>query len=347
MVHRTGALGLAGCLLTLLLTGCASPSRSTSEAERTNLRVGYFPNITHSQALIGLARGDFQEAVGPQVQIDPITFNAGPSVIEALFAGRIDMAYIGPNPAINGYVQSDGEALRIVAGATSGGAAFIVRPESGIRQAADLRAKRLATPQLGNTQDVALRHYLVDNGLDTVERGGDVEIVPTENPQILTLFQLGQIDGAWVPEPWASRLIVEGGGELFLDERDLWPDGDFVTAHIIARPFLLEQHPDVVRAWLAAHVAVTEWSLENPLEAQLLLNQEIERLTGKKLEPEVLSLAFSRLRPTWDPISASLLTSAEAAFQAGFLPEPPDLSGIYDLALLNDVLRERGLPEVR
>ena len=347
MVRWAGALGLAGCWLALLLTGCVSPSRSTSEAEPTYLRVGYFPNITHSQALIGLARGDFQDGIGPQVQIEPIAFNAGPSVIEALFAGRIDMAYIGPNPAINGYVQSQGEALRIVAGATSGGAGFIVRPESGIRQAADLRGKRLATPQLGNTQDVALRHYLVDSGLDTVERGGEVEIVPTDNPQILTLFQLGQIDGAWVPEPWASRLIVEAGGELFLDERDLWPNGDFVTAHIIVRPSLLQGHPDIVRAWLAAHVAVTEWSLENPQEAQLLLNQEIERLTGKKLEPDVLSVAFSRLRPTWDPISASLVSSAEAAFQAGFLPEPPDLSGIYDLALLNDVLRERGLPEVR
>jgi len=201
MYGWTRAPGLAGCLLAVLLTGCASPSRSTSEPERTSLRVGYFPNITHSQALIGLARGDFQEAVGRQVQIEPITFNAGPSVIEALFAGRIDMAYIGPNPAINGYVQSEGEALRIIGGATSGGAAFIVRPESAIRQAADLQGKRLATPQLGNTQDVALRHYLMDHDLDTVERGGLVEIVPTENPQILTLFQLGQIDGAWVPEP--------------------------------------------------------------------------------------------------------------------------------------------------
>jgi NitT/TauT family transport system substrate-binding protein len=343
-----GTTGLGAVLGTalLLLSGCGSPTGNAPSGE-TVLRVGFFPNITHSQALIGLARGDFAEALGPDVRIEPIQFNAGPSVIEALFAGEIDMSYIGPNPAINGYVQSEGEALRVIAGATSGGAAFIVRPEAGIRTPDDLHGRTLATPQLGNTQDVALRNYLIANGLDTAERGGDVEIVPTENSQILNLFRLGQIDGAWVPEPWASRLIVEGGGELFLDERDLWPDGDFVTAHIIASPQLLAEHPEIVRDWLTAHVEVTQWTTDHPEEAQQLLNAEIARLTGKPLEPQVLVLAWSRLRPTWDPIEASLLASAEAAYRAGFLQEEPDLSGIYDLTPLNEVLLAGGWDAVR
>jgi NitT/TauT family transport system substrate-binding protein len=346
MKHRNARIGSAVGASLLFLAACATPAAPSAGGE-TVLRVGYFPNITHAQALIGLARGDFEEALGPQVRIEAIQFNAGPSVIEALFAGEIDLSYIGPNPAINGYVQSEGEALRIIAGATSGGAAFVVRPEAGIQTPSDLHGRKLATPQLGNTQDVALRNYLIANGLDTVERGGDVEIVPTENSQILTLFRLGQIDGAWVPEPWASRLIVEGGGELFLDERDLWPQGDFVTAHIIASPALLQQHPELVRNWLTAHVEVTEWAEAHPEEAQELLNAEIERLTGKRLEPRVLVDAWSRLRPTWDPISTSLLASAEAAYHAGFLKEEPDLSGIYDLTFLNDVLRAKGEAPVR
>lgn len=345
MLRPPSAVFLLAALI--LVAGACSSAAATPEAGApTVLRVGYFPNITHSQALIGLRRGDFQQALGPEVRIEPIVFNAGPSVIEALFAGEIDLSYIGPNPAINGFVQSEGEAVRIVAGATSGGAAFVVRPEAGIHSPADLHGKTLATPQLGNTQDVALRSYLIENGLTTVERGGDVEVVPTENSQILTLFRLGQIDGAWVPEPWASRLIVEGGGELFLDERDLWPGGDFVTAHIIVHPEFLRAHPQVVRDWLAAHIAVTEWSIANPDEAQRLVNTEIGRLTGRELDPAVISLAWSRLRPTWDPLAATLLASAASAYRAGYLRQDPDLTGIYDLSLLNGLLRERGTPEI-
>jgi NitT/TauT family transport system substrate-binding protein len=345
--HRRSKPVLALLLVGLWLAACAPGATPVGTTAPVVLRVGYFPNITHAQALIGLARGDFQRTLGDQVEIDPIVFNAGPSVIEALFANQIDLSYIGPNPAINGYVQSQGEALRIVAGATSGGAAFVVRPAAGIHAPGDLHGKRLASPQLGNTQDVALRAYLQANGLETVENGGDVQVVPTANPQILDLFKLGQIDGAWVPEPWASRLIVEGQGELFLDERDLWPGGDFVTANIIVRTGFLEEHPDLVRSWLEAHVAVTEWIVAHPDEAQATLNTEIERLTGSRLGDDVVAMAWTRLRPTWDPISSSLLASAQAAYDAGFLTEEPDLSGIYDLSLLNDVLTARGLPTVK
>jgi len=346
MFHKRLVSGLAltvAVMITLAACGQAPATGSSASV----IRVGYFPNITHSQALIGLARGDFQEALGPDVTIQATQFNAGPSVIEALFAGQIDLAYIGPNPAINGYVKSKGEALRIVGGATSGGAALVVGVDSGIKTASDLDGKKLASPQLGNTQDVALRNYLIANGLNTKEKGGTVEVIPTQNPDILDLFKRGQIDGAWVPEPWASRLVIEANGVVLVDERDLWPDGDFVTAHIIVSAKFLNEHPDMVKAWLKAHVEITQWEQANPEEAKVLLNAEIEKATGKKLADDVLDQAWGRLRPTWDPISASLVESANAAYAAGFLQEKPNLDGIYDLTLLNEVLKEKGLPEAR
>jgi NitT/TauT family transport system substrate-binding protein len=294
-----------------------------------------------------VARGDFQKALGQRVTLDAKVFNAGPSVIEAMFAGQLDLSYIGPNPAINGYVQSNGQALRVIAGATSGGAALVVRPDANIAKPEDLGGKKIASPQLGNTQDVALRAYLVEHGLKPAEKGGNVQVVPTDNPQILDLFKLGQIDGAWVPEPWASRLIVDGGGKLFLDERDLWPGGDFVTANIIVSTQFLKEHPDLVKAWLRAHVEITQWELANPDQAKKISNDEIKRLTGKALASQVLDGAWSRMRITYDPISDSLFKSADAAYMAGFLKEKPDLSGIYDLTLLNQVLAERKLPAVK
>lgn len=333
--------------LMLVFTSVACGPRSTSTASSSRLRVAYFPNLTHSQALIGLARGDFQQALGKDVRLEPVAFNAGPSVIEALFAGQIDLAYVGPNPAINGYVQSRGKALRVVCGATSGGAVFVVRPQANIESVSDLRGKRVATPQLGNTQDVAMRRFLAANGLNTRERGGEVEVVPTENPTILELISQGQIDGAWVPEPWASRLMAEGGATILLDERTLWPNGDFITAHIIVSTAFLNERPDLVKAWLAAHVEVTRWELANPVEAQFLLNSEIGKLTGQKLPETVIAQAWTRLRPTWDPLSSSLVESANAARALGFLKEPPDLRGLYDLSLLNEVLKARNLPAVR
>ncbi len=205
----------------------------------------------------------------------------------------------------------------------------------------------MASPQLGNTQDVALRRYVKDAGLATTETGGSVAVLPTSNPDILTLFLKGEVDAAWVPEPWGARLVHEAGGVIVLDERDIWPGGQFVTAHVIVSTRFLRQHPDLVRRWLQAHVSVTEWINSHPSEAKALLNREIERLTGKALAPAVLDDAFERLDVTYDPIRSSLQTSADWAFEAGFLGSTkPDLSGIYDLKLLNDVLRERGLPTI-
>jgi len=270
-----------------------------------------------------------------------------PSAIEALFAGEIDATYIGPNPAINGYIRSEGKALRIVAGATSGGALFVVRPDSGITKPADLAKKRLASPQLGNTQDVALRAYLLANGLASKENGGDVQVIPTANADILTLFKKGEIDGAWVPEPWGTRLINEANGRLFLDERSLWPNGDFVTTHLIVRTEFLEKHPNVVEQLLRAHVETTLWISENQQEAAQLVVNGIKEVTGATLQLALVNTSWQNLRITYDPIASSLRKSADDAYSLGFLgSKTPDLQRIYSLALLNKVLTDKGLAPV-
>jgi len=304
------------------------------------VRVAYFPNITHSQALAGKATGKFQSALAP-AKIEWKEFNAGPPVIEALFAGALDIAYVGPNPAIAGYIRSRGEALRVIAGATSGGASLVVRSDSGIERANDLHGKRIATPQLGNTQDVAFRAWLAANGLKPREKGGDVQVIPIVNPDQLTLFAKGEIDGAWAPEPWASLLVHQAGGRILLDERDLWPNRQFVTANVIVRTDFLRQHPDLVKRWVRAHVELTEWIRENPQEAKRIVNEEIQRATRKALPPDVLDDAFSRLDVTYDPLRDSLQRAAEQSFELGFLgKEAPNLSGLDDLSILNEVLRD-------
>jgi NitT/TauT family transport system substrate-binding protein len=312
-------------------------------AAQTVIHVGAFPNITHSQAMVGKANGWFEKRMGPKVTIDWKSFNAGPSAIEALFAGAIDMTYIGPNPAISGYVRSNGEALRIVAGATSGGAALVVRNDSGIQKPEDFRGKKVASPQMGNTQDVALRAWLIAHGMKSTDKGGDVQVIPLANPDQLTLFVKKELDGAWAPEPWATRLIREGNGRLFLDERTLWPNGQFVTSHLIVRTQFLKEHPDLVKDWIRAHVEVTEWIGAHLPEAKKLLNMQIKKETGKPLADALLDDAFGRMTVTYDPLRSSLMTAAKSAFDAGFLGrQMPDLSSLYDLSLLNQVLAEKG-----
>ena len=333
-------LAPALALLASMATIVAAPARGDAPV---TIRAAHFPNITHSQAVVGRARGWFERALGSGARVEWRTVNAGPAVIEALFAGAIDVAYVGPNPAINGYVRSRGEALRIVAGATSGGAALVVRADAGIRVPEDFRGKKIASPQLGNTQDVALRNWLGRHNLRLREKGGDVQVIPVANPDQLTLFLRKGLDAAWAPEPWASRLIREAGGRLFLDERDLWPKGQFVTTHLVVSTRFLAANRELVKKWIRAHVEITEFIRDNPAEARRLLNQELQRETGKALPEQILADALSRLQVTWDPIRGSLFTAARWAFDAGLLGrEPPDLSRIYDLGMLNEVLREKG-----
>jgi len=313
-----------------------------AQQKPTVLRVGYFPNLTHAQALVGRANGQFEKALGTGVQVEWKAFNAGPSAIEALFANAIDLTYVGPNPTVAGYFRSQGEAVRVIAGAASGGASLVVRKTAGIQNASDFHGKKIATPQLGNTQDVALRSWMRANGLKAREKGGDVQVIPISNPDQLTLFLKGQIDAAWAPEPWAARLVHEGGGRIYLDERDLWPEHQFVITNIIVNPKFLKEHPDVVKGFLRTHVELTEWINKNLAQAKQILNQQLQKETGKALAPEILDDAFSRMQVTYDPIRSSLLKSTQQAFDEGFLGRTrPDLSGLYDLTLLNEVLREK------
>lgn len=306
------------------------------------IRVGYFPNMTHAQALIGRAGGQFEKALGPGVQIEWKAFNAGPAAIEALFANAIDLTYVGPNPAVTGYVRSRGDAVRVIAGAASGGASLVVRQGAGIDKASDFHGKKVATPQLGNTQDVALRSWLRANGLKPREKGGDVQVMPIANADQFTLFLKGQLDAAWAPEPWASRLVRDAGGRILIDERDLWPNHEFVITDLIVRPQFLKDHPDVIKNFLRVHVELTDWIGKNAAQAKQILNQQLQKETGKPLEAQVLDDAFSRMAVTYDPIRSALQKATQQAFDEGFLGRtPPDLSGLYDLTLLDEVLREK------
>jgi NitT/TauT family transport system substrate-binding protein len=338
---------LAGCAASGSATtpsDDASADPSAAAAEAPELRLGYFANVTHATPLVGVGTGRYADELG-DTKLTTQIFNAGPAAVEALFAGSLDAAYLGPNPAINAFTKSDGEAVRIIAGATSGGAQLVVR--DGIDDAADLRGKTLATPQVGGTQDVALRAWLLDNGLKTSVTGGqnDVTIAPQENPQTLELFKSGQLDGAWLPEPWASRLVLEGGGKVLVDEKDLWPGGKFVTTHLIVRTEFLDKYPGTVQKLLEAQVATNEWIAANGDEARTAANAAIEELTGKKLADDVLERAWSNITVTNDPVATSLATSAKHGEAVG-VTKSVDIDGIYDLAPLNKILEAHGLPTV-
>ena len=317
--------------------------------EKKTLRIGYFPNITHSQAVIGLNNGDYQNTLGDNVTVETFRFNAGPSAIESLLADRIDATYIGPNPAINGYLLTGGEDVRVISGASSGGASFVVRNDSGIETVNDLGGKKFASPQLGNTQDVALRKYLIDNGFNTVDNGGNVTVLPIANADILTVFLKGEIDGAWVPEPWATRLVQEAGGKVFLDEKTLWPDGKFVTGNLIVRTDYLRDNPEIIKKLLEAHVDETLKINNDTAAAAKEFNSQLNKITGQEISEAVLNEAYSNLELTYDPLKLTLFKSANDAYDLGFIEkgkDRPNLSGIYDTTLLNEVLAEKGLETI-
>ncbi len=334
-------------LFTFALAACNSNSSSSSNSSNITVNLAYFPNLTHAVALVGWARGTFKNALGPNVTLSPKIFTAGPAEVEALFAGDIDIGFAGPNPSINGYVKSHGSALRIIAGASSAGVQFVVRPGANIKSPADLANKKIADPQVGGTQDVALRYYLQQHGLKPTDKGGNVQIVPTDPSNILTLFKEGSIDGAWVPEPWATRLIVEGKGQVFLNENSLWPDGKFVTTDIIVRTAFLNAHPDLVNKFLQATVQTVQYIQNNPQSAMTIANSELKRMTGKAIPSNEITQAFNDLQITYDPLASTLLVAADRAYALGYLgTSKPNLTGIYDLAPLNSVLNSMGMATV-
>jgi NitT/TauT family transport system substrate-binding protein len=343
-VRHASLLLFAALASTLVACGSSVPPGSDGSngpapsGAPVPLRLGYFPNVTHATAIVGIENGILAQALGSGVDLQPKVFNAGPDVVEAIFTGALDASYIGPNPAINAFIKSEGKAIRIIAGSTSGGAALIVKP--GITTPQQLAGKTLSTPQLGNTQDVALRAWLAEQGLtSTVEGGGDVSILPQPNGDTLTAFIAGNVDGAWVPEPWATRMVEEGGGSVLVDERDLWPDGQFVTTHLIVATAFLEAHPDIVKRLLVGQVTATEFVAGNPEAAQGVVAKAIATLTGSELSAVVLAKAWKNLTFTVDPIASSLATSAAHAKALGLL-ESDELQGIYDLGPLDEVLAE-------
>lgn len=315
-----------------------------SAQEARQLRLGHFPNITHGQALYARAGGQFEQKIG--VPIKWSSFNAGPTAIEALFADAIDATFVGPNPAINGYLKSRGEKFVIIAGSASGGAGLIVRKDAGIETEKDFDDKIIATPQLGNTQDVAARMWFAERGYKLREKGGSLALLPLSNPDQLTMFKKKQIHGAWTIEPWLARLELEGGGELFLEEKKLWPSGRYVTTHLIVSKNFLAVNQKLIQDLLSAHVDVTQQINSDKAAAGKILNAELKKETGKALPDEVIVRAMERVEFTWDPVSSLLRHSAEAAHKVGFLRTAPNLTGIHVLSFLNEVLREKNLPAV-
>nr|WP_203720190.1 aliphatic sulfonate ABC transporter substrate-binding protein [Streptomyces anulatus] len=356
-VRRSIAAVAALPLLALAATACGYGSEAKDDdAKKANVsaggkklstdtvKIGYFPNLTHATALVGIQEGTIQKELGG-TRVESTTFNAGPSEIEALNAGSIDIGFIGPSPSINGFSKSQGKGLRIISGSASGGVKLVVNPDR-IKTLDDLKGKKIATPQLGNTQDVAFLNWISEKGwkVDAQSGKGDVSVVRSDNKVTPDAYKSGDLDGAWVPEPTASKLVSEGA-KVLLDETDLWPDKKFVITNIIVSQKFLDEHPDVVKAVLKGSVATNKWINANPDEAKASANKALENLSGKPLPEEILDPAWESIEITDDPLAQTLKTQAGYSVKSGLLKEP-NLQGIYDLGPLNKILKAEGRPEV-
>jgi NitT/TauT family transport system substrate-binding protein len=342
-------LSLTAACATATAAGSSSPSSASSGgagsggSPASEVRLGYFANVTHTTAIVGVAKNFFADKLG-STKLTTQVFNAGPDEMTALLGGKLDAAYVGPSSALNAYVKSKGTGLVIVAGAENAGAELVVSAK--VNSIADLKGKTLASPQLGNTQDVALRYWLKQQGYATNQQGGgDVKITPTDNATTLTLFEAGKIDGAWVPEPWASRLVVEGKGHVLVDEKTLWPGGNFATTNLVVATSFLHDHPATVKALIAGQIEANAWVTANPTDAATLVNTTIKSLSGKSLKDAVITRAWGEESVTNDPEASSLQTSLDHAVSDGLLKQTP-LNGIYDLTLLNQALSAAGDPTV-
>jgi NitT/TauT family transport system substrate-binding protein len=325
------------------VAGCSradTPNTAASSKDMgpaSELRLGYFPNVTHAAALVGLDQGQFTKELG-STKLVPTKFNAGPAAVGALLGGSLDASFIGSGPAINAYSKSNGEAVRLIAGATSGGAQLVVKPS--ITTPADLVGKTVVTPQLGNTQDVSLKKWLAQQNLT-----GKVKVTNLENAQTLDAFKKGDVDAAWLPEPWSSRLVLDAGAKVLVDEATLWPGGKFPTTVLIVRTQFLQGHPETVRQLLAGLVAAIDF-ITDKAAAKAAVNRQLKELTGKALTPAVIDRAFSKIEVTADPIAAEFPQLAKDQVTAGITKNAPDVAGFADLGPLNDVLAKAGKPTV-
>ena len=318
-------------IFTLILSGAPS---AFSAPQR--IRVAHFPNVTHAPALVARATTHFEKLFADTANIDWKIFNAGPEAVEALFAGEIDILYVGPNPAVNGFVRSKGEALRIIAGVASGGTAFVVREGSGIERFEDIQGKRVASPQKGNTQDVSLLHLMKEKGLTAKNQGGTVELFNISGGDQLTALSQAQVDAIWTVEPWVSRLVSEAKGKILFEEKDLWPDGKYATTVLVARKKFIDEYPDLVQKWIKGHVEITNYINQNMAEAKEVFNQELQRETGKFLPPNYLDQCFKNIEFTIEPMESSVQESAKRAAAIGYLGKSSfKLDELYDLSFLN------------
>jgi NitT/TauT family transport system substrate-binding protein len=338
---------IAGGLVavTALAAGCGGASSASSSGSKVVLRLGFLANITHEPALVGLARGIFSKDLGKNVTLKTSIFSSGTEETTALLAGQLDAAYVGPNPAINAWQKSNGTAIKIISGAASGGAS-LVKP--GITSPARLKGAKLATPSLGNTQDVALRYWLKQHGLtSTPTGGGDVHITPIKpNSAAVLEFKSGQIAGGWEPEPYATEMVLDGGSRL-VNEASLWPGGKFVTTNLVVTQSFLRAHPSAVNSLLKGQVQANAYINANGSAAASVANAELVKLLGKGLKANVLAESLKYITFTDDPIASSLLTDAQHAVAVGLLTPVKNLPSIYDLGPLNKLLKAAGEPQVR
>jgi len=309
-------VGIVGVTLIFVVGILVNSDETTHE---NKIRVAYFPNISHAVPIIGMEKGTFQDQIGNNTVIESMLFDAGPQVIESIFAGSIDIAYVGPGPAINGFLKSENHNVKILSGAASGGASFIAHPNSKINSVADFGGKRIAAPQIGNTQDISLRNYLSENGLKPAEKGGSVIVLNIPNPDIYTLFAKGDIDAAWVPEPTATILVQQLNGTRLFNEEELWPDNRFASVLLIAREEYVNQNPEVINKWLEAHQQTVNWINSNPEQTRVIFLQFMKKETGKTLSDKLVDESLSNLEITSDPIVSSIHTFAKRADSLGYL----------------------------
>jgi len=316
-------------IVLLIASLSVSFTRVMNAADSAALRVGHFPNITHAQALVAhnlsrQGKGWFEERLGPGTKIEWFVYNAGPSAMEAIFARSIDLTYVGPGPALNAYTKSNGTEVRLIAGAANGGAALVVQPDQNLKTAADFRGKKIATPQLGNTQDISCRAWLTAGGLKITQLGGDAQVLPTQNPDQLALFQQKRIDAVWTVEPWVSRLERESGGKILVDEKDV------ATTVLVSSVKFFAEHRDLARKFAQAHAELTEWMSKNPDEAQKLVRAELLAETKSDMASDLIAQSWKRIVFTAEIPRGSVESFMQNSVKAGFIKTAPDLSKLFE-----------------
>jgi len=332
---KIGSAILAGIVVIIVIGIASALYESDQNIYENKIRVAFFPNIGHAVPIVGYESGIFGDGLGNKTLIEIKIFDSGPQVIESIFARSIDLAYVGPGPAINGFIKSEHEMI-IISGAASGGASFIVHPNSEINSVEDFSGKKIAAPQIGNTQDVSLRNYLLENGLAPAQKGGSVVIFNIANPDIYTLFVKGEIDGAWVPEPWATIFVQELGGKRLFYEEDIWPNKEFASVLLIGRTDYIEKHPEIIQKWIESHDKTVNWINTNPNKSEVIFNEFMKKTLGEPLPEAIVSESLSNLEITSDPIPESIAIFAQRADSLGYLGRNGyDLQGIfYDSSIM-------------